>query len=353
MKIAAIIEEFNGFGTKHQNFIRQVREISQADYVIAIMSGDFIQQGIPALENKYDRAKKAVLSGVDLVIELPVFGVLSSPDTYAYAAVSMLDSLRCVDEVYIPCDTSYPNLLFDAARFLFMENRDYQLRLRNFRIAGMSFYDAQARAVGMSIQGGGEILQNPVNIFSAEYLRALKRLYSQIVPRLIQAPDLSPKSRENIWHKPSAYLSSLLKYALFYGPKNMDEIYGGTSMLTQSILQARESYDSFDTFCARLKTPTRSQANIRRYMLNMILNMRKSDIAICRLYGFSLYFRGLCARPGGDDLADYIRSHTWTPLFFTTPQSWDHVPKEADPAIQRIASLDVRAHKLYILSRKN
>ena len=176
---------------------------------------------------------------MDLVIEFPVFGVLSSPDTYAYAAVSMLDSLRCVDEVYIPCDTSYTNLLFDAARFLFMENRDYQLRLRNFRIAGMSFYDAQARAVGMSIQGGGEILPKSGKHFCRRISQSPQTPLQPDRPAADPGPGSLPKSRENIWHKPSAYLSSLLKYALFYGPKNMDEIYGGTSMLTQSILQAR------------------------------------------------------------------------------------------------------------------
>lgn len=83
MKIAAIIEEFNHWTDEHEHFIRQVRQESQADLLIAIMSGDFLQQGIPAAKDKYQRAARAAAAGVDLVIELPVYCTLASPDTYA------------------------------------------------------------------------------------------------------------------------------------------------------------------------------------------------------------------------------------------------------------------------------
>ncbi len=50
MKIAAIIDEFSPFTKEHRQFIRQVREKSKADLLIAVMSGDFLQQGIPAAQ---------------------------------------------------------------------------------------------------------------------------------------------------------------------------------------------------------------------------------------------------------------------------------------------------------------
>lgn len=355
MKIAAIIDEFSPFTKEHRQFIRQVREKSKADLLIAVMSGDFLQQGIPAAQNKYARAAYAVEAGVDFVIELPVYCTLSSPDTYAYAAVSMLESLHCIDELYIACDTKAPGLLFDVARFLFIEPRDYQLRLKAYRSSGMSFYDAQANAVGQYIEKAKHLLKNPANIFAAEYLRALKRIYSRIRPCFINAPTLSPLGQKDVSAANNTYISALLNYELCTARKNMDEIYGGTSILTESICQRKRDYDSFNSFSAQLKTPTRSHANIRRYMLNFILGVRKADIAICRLYSFSPYLRVIGCNPDILSALDDIRSHTRTPIFLSSFSAWQTTDEKtklvhADPALVMLSAFDSRAHQIYRLA---
>ena len=355
MKVAAIIEEFNDLTKDHESFIRQVRQESQADMIIAVMSGDFLQQGIPAARDKYTRARMAAAAGIDLVLELPVYCTLSSPDTYAYAAISMLESLHCVDELYIACDAKSPSLLFDVARFLFMEPRDYQLRLKAYRSSGMSFYDAQAQAVGASLPQTAQVLKHPVNIFAAEYLRALKRIYSRIQPRLINTPGLSPLHALTAAPIDSPYLDTLLHYELCMAHKKMDEIYGGTSMLTESICRHRDSYANFNDFCGCLSTPTRSRANIRRYMLNLILNIRKSDIAICRLYSFTLYLRVLAGQGNTQKALDYIREHTHT-LILNDAASHGHdqkLPDGIDASVAMMAAFDSRAHKIYSLASKN
>ena len=78
MKIAAIIEEFNDFTGEHEQLIANVRRLSQADVLIAVMSGDFIQQGVPARQDKFTRARRAVAAGVDLVIELGILYAFKS-----------------------------------------------------------------------------------------------------------------------------------------------------------------------------------------------------------------------------------------------------------------------------------
>ncbi len=370
MKIAAIIEEFNDFTGEHEQLIANVRRLSQADVLIAVMSGDFIQQGVPARQDKFTRARRAVAAGVDLVIELPVYCTLSSPDTYAYAAVSTLESLHCVDELYIACGGDGPRLLPQVARFLFIESRDYQLRLKSLRTGGLSFYDAQAAAVGYAIPKASTMLKNPVNIFAAEYLRALKRIYSRIRPCFVQADGLSPLSQTDTSTADSAYLSALLRYELMTGRRNMDEIYGGTSMLTKRIIRAQNGHEQFNEFAGQLKTATRSQANIRRYLLNYILDVRKADIAICRLYSFTPYLRIIAIRPEAAAAPGYIQSHTRTPVFIdredaaqntasikaacdptpcTAQQPVLEMPK-LDAAIAMLADFDSRAHKLYRLA---
>ena len=63
------------------------------------MSGNFVQRGDAAIMDKLDRAKLAVKSGADLVIEIPVPYCLSSAEIYAKGAVYLLGALGAVDEI--------------------------------------------------------------------------------------------------------------------------------------------------------------------------------------------------------------------------------------------------------------
>ena len=72
MKVAGIVCEYNPFHNGHKYHIEKTREICSADYVIAVMSGSFVQRGMPALISKYDRAAMALMQGIDMVIEIPV-----------------------------------------------------------------------------------------------------------------------------------------------------------------------------------------------------------------------------------------------------------------------------------------
>lgn len=71
MKTAAIICEYNPFHNGHEYHIMQTRNITGADCVIAIMSGNYVQRGTPAVMDKKIRTQAALLGGADLVIELP------------------------------------------------------------------------------------------------------------------------------------------------------------------------------------------------------------------------------------------------------------------------------------------
>ena len=68
MKIAAIIAEYNPFHNGHQYQITETRKNTGADYIVAVMSGDFLQRGGPALCNKYIRTHMALSGGVTLFI---------------------------------------------------------------------------------------------------------------------------------------------------------------------------------------------------------------------------------------------------------------------------------------------
>ena len=97
MKIAGIIAEYNPFHTGHAYHIQKTRELTGADYIIVVLSGDFVQRGAPALYSKHLRTRIALLGGADLVFELPSTHACESAEFFAQNAVGLLDGLGCVD----------------------------------------------------------------------------------------------------------------------------------------------------------------------------------------------------------------------------------------------------------------
>ena len=98
MKVSGIVCEYNPFHNGHLYHINKTRE-NGATHIVAVMSGNFVQRGDTAVMDKLERARLAVRSGADLVIELPVQYCLSSAENCAAGAVYLLDALGAVDEI--------------------------------------------------------------------------------------------------------------------------------------------------------------------------------------------------------------------------------------------------------------
>ena len=95
-----IICEYNPFHNGHLYQIEKIREEFGDDTnIIAVMSGNYVQRGGVAIADKGIRAKCAVLSGANLVLELPFPFSMSSAEYFARSAIHILDRLGCVDYV--------------------------------------------------------------------------------------------------------------------------------------------------------------------------------------------------------------------------------------------------------------
>lgn len=184
MKIAGIVAEYNPFHNGHADHITRTRDRFQgagATHVVAVMSGAFVQRGEPALFPKPERVKAALLSGVDLVLELPVPWALSSAEGFAFGGVSVLNALGCVDVLSFGSECGDIDALNTAAEQ--MQDTQY-LRLVRYRMEqGVSAPEAQQYALQ---QVGGtrsaKLLETPNNVLGLEYLKALRRLDSSITP---------------------------------------------------------------------------------------------------------------------------------------------------------------------------
>ena len=99
MKVLGIIAEYNPFHNGHKYHIEEAKKQTKSDYVIVVMSGNFTQSGNIAIYDKFTRANFATEYGVDLVIELPTIYATSSAESFAFGAVSLLNSLGIVNYI--------------------------------------------------------------------------------------------------------------------------------------------------------------------------------------------------------------------------------------------------------------
>ena len=97
MKILGIIVEYNPLHNGHLYHLFKAKEITGADYVVAVMSGNFLQRGEPAIIDKWARTKMALNAGVDLIIELPFVFSTQDANGFSFGAVKLLDSLQIID----------------------------------------------------------------------------------------------------------------------------------------------------------------------------------------------------------------------------------------------------------------
>lgn len=100
MKAVGIVTEYNPFHNGHIYHIEKAKEITGADIVVAVMSGNFVQRGTLAVADKWQRSKFALQNGVDIVIELPIYYALQPAHIFANGAVKLLSALGVSEIVF-------------------------------------------------------------------------------------------------------------------------------------------------------------------------------------------------------------------------------------------------------------
>lgn len=191
MKVAAIIAEYNPFHNGHKYHIEKTKELTGADYIIAIISGNYVQRGTPAIIDKYSRTKMALENGVDLVIELPTCYATASAEYFAYGAVSILNQLGVVDYLCFGSECADIETLHYIANILVKNPPEFSRILNSYLKEGKSFPKARHLALIEYLSNKTElididklnsVLDTPNNILGIEYIKALIKLDSSIEP---------------------------------------------------------------------------------------------------------------------------------------------------------------------------
>ena len=147
MKTLGIITELNPIHNGHTHLMQTAKEQTGADFVVLIISGDYVQRGIPAIIDKYERTRMALQNGADLVLELPVYYSLASAEFFARGAVSILDRLGIIDTLAFGSESGNLSLLTEIAVLLNEEPAAFQNILSDQMKKGFSFPAARQTAI--------------------------------------------------------------------------------------------------------------------------------------------------------------------------------------------------------------
>lgn len=196
-KVLGIIAEYNPFHNGHLYHLETSKKLTDADYTVAIISGNFTQRGSTSIVDKWSKTKMALENGIDLVIELPVLYSISSAENFADGAIKILNSLGIVNYLSFGSETSDISVLSNIANILCSEPEEYKNLLSIELSKGLSFPKARENALLDYIKSNilennksdfenyRKILSSPNNILGIEYLKALKKYNSSIKPMCI------------------------------------------------------------------------------------------------------------------------------------------------------------------------
>ena len=192
MNLLGLIVEYNPFHNGHILHLNKSKRLTGATHTVAVMSGNFMQRGTPALLDKFTRAEMAVRNGVDLVVELPTLYACQSAEIFAHGGVSLLNSLNCVDSLCFGSEVGDIKILNIISNILIDEPIEFKNKLKTYLDSGLPFPKARSLALfdyisenklyNISKENLTDILNSPNNILGIEYIKSILKLNSKIKP---------------------------------------------------------------------------------------------------------------------------------------------------------------------------
>ena len=168
MEATGIICEYNPLHMGHKKQLDAIRKAYPDGGIVCLMSGNYVQRGAPAILDKSLRAKAAILSGADLVLEMPITASLSSAEGFAQEGVRILGGF--CSRLCFGAESADKDALLATAGALLRE--DFPVALHKELDKGLSFPAArQAALLAIGLQKS--TLTQPNDILATEYCKAI------------------------------------------------------------------------------------------------------------------------------------------------------------------------------------
>jgi len=306
MKKTAIICEINPYHNGHRYIFEQGRENSD-QIIIAVMSGNFTQRGLPAVFDKYFRAGLLVREGknsspaaADLVVELPFPWCSAGTESFSMGGIAVA---RGLGSDTVVCGSENGNTDYILAASAARSSETYLTKIRQYekddrRGEGSAvLQDTVMRELGFDLGANDKL--------AAEYARNLLNtgVGFRVYPRISGQPsvpyrsasdlrniirhgnpeDVLPYVPEDLRPDYAAYFAdavpldrfdelSWIFFRLFSDPStSYAEASGGLSAWIRS---AAEKADSAESFFRLVRTKKYTDARIRRAILFSMLHVQ-------------------------------------------------------------------------------
>ncbi len=323
MKVAGIIAEFNPFHNGHKLLVQKAREAGYT-HVVAVMSGNFVQRGEPAVFHHSVRTKAALENGVDLVLQLPSVYAMSGAQSFARAGAEILNGFGVIDSLVFGSECGDIRLLSETADAVY--GNEIKALLSEELNKGRSFASARENALRRINPAYADIIKSPNNILGVEYISALKALESKINPVTFERLGAAHDSNETYGNIAGAsMIRELIKNGGVWKklvPDSTAEIYDSSEIadmnriesavlykirtvtaeelvkvpdisegIENRILSAAKQSRTLEELYSLAKTKRYSHARIRRIVWNCLLGVTADDlnkaVPYIRITGFN------------------------------------------------------------------
>lgn len=391
MDVCGIVAEYNPFHNGHMYHIEETKKKTGCDAIVAIMSGNFIQRGVPALFDKWKRTEMALKNGVDLVIELPSCYATSSAEYFAQGSVALLDGLGVVKNISFGSSTTDMDALKRIANVLYLEPENYKKLLQSELKRGTSYPIARSNALKNFLKKEydakyiADILLDSNNILGIEYLKALLYSNSQITPVVIERKGASYNSTAVIDNICSAtavrellakndlkkvsevvpketfnmindaildgmspmFLNNFEKEILYVlrrcSTDELANIADVTEGIENLLKKAANEGMQLDDVIEVLKTKRYTRTRIQRILLHTLLNVTKDDV---ENYKYNpQYIRVLGFNKTGEKVLSQIHNNSNLPVVTSVSKFL----KNANPTSKKMLEKDIMATNIYTL----
>ncbi|MFB1051917.1 nucleotidyltransferase [Paraliobacillus sp. JSM ZJ581] len=323
MHACGLVVEYNPFHHGHYYHLQMAKKQTSADCIIAVMSGNFLQRGEPAITDKFSRAKMAIDQGVDIVIELPYSNVVQHSDLFSLGAVQILNEML-VSSICFGSENG-DITAFQRAFDRYKQNQLlFNKTLKDELSLGNSFPTANNKAfqkIGMADTNELDLMQ-PNNILGFSYLKAIEKVNPTMQPFTIQRkqsdyhdqhitkPFASATSIRNmlltngvmdqtinetlsqnsiaylnaykqttgIWHTWENYFSLLQYRVLTMSKESLKNIHGIDEGIENRMTRTAKEATSFKEWMQLLKTKRYTQTRLQRIFTHILTNTTKQSI---------------------------------------------------------------------------
>ena len=346
MKILGLVVEYNPFHNGHLHHIEASKKLVQPDVTIAIMSGHFMQRGVPAVTTKWNRAALALAYGVDLMIELPYAFSNQSADLFALGAVSLLKHLGATH-------LCFGSELGEIKELVRLADKMDNLEVKELLATGLSLPKAFAQVepafsgpnntlgiqyiraireleaniipltISREISGYNDKIPNDDQIASATAIRKLiddGADYSQYVPAKSDDPYMATQNWE-------AHYKFLRHKLLTLRLDDLKQIHDMVEGIENRLVDSARSTATWNDFVKAVKTKRYTRTRIQRICANVLVGLTKQEITEWNLRQGAPYVRILGFAKTGASYLKQVKDHVLVPIY-------SNFSKECHPMLQ-------------------